>query len=214
MDLNGLRMGGKDVPEPAAKPASGEESRVPKLTVETIDNHVYFYAVVDTDRCLALVRTLRELDSKLRNESSSRSLPAGHPPTPIWLHIQSGGGGIHSGLSVADQLPLIQTPIFSVVEGYCASAATLISMSATRRFIMPRAFMLIHQVSSFAWGKYEEFKDEVHILDMIMDSLVDFYAAKSKLKRREIKERLKRDSWFSAEEAIAAGLADEILRGA
>lgn len=178
------------------------------LTVETIDNHVYFYSTVNADRCLALIQKIREVDTKLRTEQASRDMLH---PTPIWLHIQSGGGLLFAGLAMADQLSHIKSPIYSIVEGYCASAATLISMSATRRLIQPSAFFLIHQLSSGAWGKYDELRDEMHLLDMAMETMIKFYCNKSNLSKRQIKKLLKRDSWFSAQDALAAGFVDEIV---
>jgi ATP-dependent protease ClpP protease subunit len=181
------------------------------LTVETVNNHIYFYSGVDSDRALALMQKIRYLDNDLRNEFITRDLPDTHPMTPIWLHIQSGGGGLFAGLALADQLKHIKSPIYSIVEGHCASAATLISMACTKRYIQPSAFMLIHQLSTVAWGKYEEIKDEVHLLDMAMERLVNFYTANSRLNAEAVKTMLGRDSWFKAEECVEHGLVDEII---
>lgn len=193
------------VPEPTTQVAA-----VQKLTVETIDNHVYFYSAVDSDRCLALIRALRELDVRLRTEHMSRQLRISHPPTPIWLHINSGGGSLFDALGVADQIPLIATPIYSLVEGFCASAATLIAMSCNHRCMTPSAFMLIHQFSAMVWGTYEEFKDEMKLFDMAMKRLVDFYVGHSKVPEAEVKEILKHDSWFDAGGCVDRGFVDEI----
>jgi len=192
-------------------PVKADYTPSPKLTVESIDNHIYFYSYVDSDRCLALIRTIRELDTRLRNEHSSRMLPAGHPSTPIWLHIQSGGGELFTGLNIAGQIKKIETPIYSIVEGYCASAATIISMSCKKRFILSTSFMLIHQLSGLAWGTYEQIKDDVHLMDMAMSQLRGFYIDHSKMDRVKITELLKHDSWFKPKECIELGLADEIV---
>ncbi len=186
-------------------------SEVPKMTVESIDNHIYFYSYVDSDRCLAVMKTLRELDNTFRGEYLSRNLLKNHPQTPIWLHINSGGGSVFDALAVMDQIRRIETPIYSIVEGFSASAATLLSMSCTKRFIQPSAFMLIHQISSAMWGTYEEFKDEMNLLDMLMETITKFYMCNSKMKENKIKKLLQRDSWFDAKECIKLGLADEIL---
>ena len=130
---------------------------------------------------------------------------------PIWLHIQSGGGSLFTGLNIADQLKTIQTPIYSIVEGYCASAATLISMSCQRRYITPSAFMLIHQLSTWTHGTYEQLQDDMHVNDMLMGRLYEFYEAKTKLKVKDLKAFMRRDSWFNAQECVAKGLVDEIL---
>ena len=165
---------------------------------------------VNSDRCLALIREIRSLDRMLRLEHVSRDLPESFPKTPIWLHVHSGGGDVFSGLGAADQLAQIETPVYSIVEGYCASAATLIAMACDRRYVMPSAFMLIHQVQSIFWGTYEELKDDLHICDMLMEHLTDFYATRSKMGRAKIAELLKRDSWFSADECLERGMVDAV----
>jgi len=187
-----------------------ESSSIPKLTVETVNNHLYFYADVDTDRCLALIRSLHELDTSLRNERLTRNLPNDYPLTPIWLHIQSNGGSLFTGLAVSDQIAQFKTPIYSVVEGICASAATLISMSCAKRFMLPRSFLLIHQLSTVAWGKYEDIKDEVVLLDMAMSQLTKFYVDRSRLSKKKIVEMLTHDTWMSAEQCLVNGMIDEI----
>lgn len=197
--------------ESPAPPKADAVTPTPKLTVEVMNNHVYFYADVDGDRCLALMRAIRELDSQFRSEHITRALPDTHPPTPIWLHIYSPGGSLFAGLGVADQLKSIKTPVYSIVEGYCASAATLISMACTRRYIMPSGFVLIHQLSSFFWGTYEQFKDEKNLLDMAMERLRKFYVERSKISEEEITGLLKRDSWFNARQSLEMGFVDHIL---
>lgn len=181
-----------------------------KLTVEVFDNHVYFYADVDSDRCLAMIKNIRDIDARLRSERETRNLSQDFV-VPIWLHIQSDGGDLFAGLAAADQIGTIKTPVYSVVEGLSASAATLISLACQKRFIMPSGFMLIHQFTSLKWGTHEQFQDEMKLQKMLMDLLVSFYESKTKLKADKIKELLKRDSWFNSSQCVEAGLADDIF---
>jgi ATP-dependent protease ClpP protease subunit len=176
------------------------------LTVEAFDNHVYFYSDVDTDRCLALVKTLRELDNKFRQESSSRNMSG--TIVPIWLHINSGGGDMFSAFGVADQIRQIQTPIISIIEGLTASAATIISTACPKRLVQPSAYMLIHQFSAFFWGKHEEFKDEMQLQEMMMKRIIAFYVSRTKLDEVRLAEMLKHDTWMDAAKAIEYGFAD------
>lgn len=203
------KLGAEDVIWGCNEP-KGEEGNKNPLTVESVNNHIYFYSDVNSDRCLALMKEIRNKDEQFRNEYISRSLPKEFPMIPIWLHINSPGGGLFSAFAVADQIKKIKTPVYSIVEGYSASAATVISMSCAKRYIQPNAFMLIHQLSSFMWGKYEEMKDDMHLCDMAMDTLISFYKDNSNLDEKKIKELLKRDSWFSTEKCIEMGLADSI----
>ncbi len=191
----------------APMPGGDRDERV--STVEAADNHVYFYADVSSDRTLQLIRTLREKDAALRAEAISRGLDS---PTPIWLHINSYGGSLFTAFSIADQIALLKTPVYSIVEGICASAATLISLSCSKRYILPNSFMLIHQLSSFMWGTHEQFKDEMEVQNKLMTRLVNFYTARTHAKEEEIRAMLVRDYWMDAEEALKRGLVDDILR--
>lgn len=179
-------------------------------TVEVIDNHVYFYADVESENCLSLIRAIRKKDAELRAEHISRGLD-GEPKTPIWLHIHSYGGDLFTAFSIADQLRMIKSPIYSVVEGIAASAATLISISCTKRYILPSSFMLIHQLSGFVWGTHEQFKDEMALQNKMMERLVAFYAKHSKVDGDAIRNMLMRDYWMDATQCVEQGFADEIL---
>jgi ATP-dependent protease ClpP protease subunit len=188
----------------------GRADEVRRLTVETVDNHIYFYADVDSDRCLAVIREIRRVDADLRAEHLSRGLE-GTPLTPIWLHIYSYGGDLFAGFNMADQLASIKTPIYSVIEGICASAATLIAMPCTKRYILPNSFMLIHQLSSLVWGTHEQFKDEMGLQQKMMERLVEFYASRTKTPAEELRTMLTRDFWMDAETCVRLGFVDEIL---
>lgn len=180
-------------------------------TIETVHNHVYFYAEVNPPNVLKLIKHLRELDHSLRTEFVSRNLPE-HPPTPIWLHVCSIGGDLHASLSAADQINQISkaSPIYSIVEGWSASGATFISMACTKRFIQPNAFMLIHQLWDHHWGTYEQEKDNMRLLDLMMEKALRFYVERSNMDDETVRALLQRDSWFDAQECIERGLADEI----
>jgi ATP-dependent protease ClpP protease subunit len=162
------------------------------------------------DRCLDLLKQVRQIDRELRAEQISRDMEDA-AMTPIWLHIHSYGGDLFSGFSTSDQLRRIKSPIYSVVEGMCASAATLIALSATKRFILPNSFMLIHQLSALMSGTHEDFKDEMVLQEKLMNSLVKFYVEGSKMSDEELRDQLKRDYWMDAETAVEKGFVDAIL---
>jgi ATP-dependent protease ClpP protease subunit len=189
---------------------NAKSDRDSKDTIKTIENHIYFYADIDNDNCLTLICKLREKDSELRQEYYARGLE-GMAMTPIWLHIHSEGGSLFTALSVADQLTMIKSPVYSVVEGICASAATLISMSCQKRFILPSSFMLIHQLSSLMWGTHEQFKDELNLQNKLMERLIKFYVAKSDVSEEQIRAMLTRDYWLDAEECLRLKLVDQMM---
>ena len=176
--------------------------------VETKNNSVYFYSEVTRPKILLLNKNLHELGKNLVNQANllGTTLPA-----DIHLHINSFGGSVFAGLSATDYVKSSPGPIRTVVEGCAASAATLFSVVAHHRVIRKNSFMLIHQLSSGMWGKYEEMKDAMENNDLFMRIIKDIYEEHTKLPKRKINEILKRDLWFDAETCLEYGLVDEII---
>lgn len=185
-----------------------EEGQPQTDVVRTDDNHIYFYAEVDVQRTLDLICQLREVDRQLLTEGFGRE--ADRSPVPIWLHIQSPGGDAFAGFAVADQIASIRSPVYSVVDGYCASAATLVSLACQKRYIAPHALMMIHEVSGSLWGRYGQLKDNMLMFEMLMDKVITFYADRTKMRKKEIKKLLRRESWFDAARCVELGLVDSI----
>jgi len=132
-------------------------------------------------------------------------------PANLYLHIQSYGGSIFAGMAGMDEIIKSIVPVHTMVDGCCASAATLLSICGKKRLINRHAYMLIHQLSSFMWGKYEEFKDEMQNLDKIMGMIKKVYAEYTKIPMSKLEEILKHDLWFDANECKEYGLVDEII---
>ena len=195
-----------------AKPSSNREIMVtePKV-LEVVENRIYFYAEIDRETVLTLNRNLRDKhnDMLLRKQVEDCE-----HISPLFLHIQSFGGSIFAGLAAMDQVLQIRrkVPIFTVIDGCAASAATFVSVVGTRRYMNPNAFMLIHQLSSAMWGKYSEFQDEMTNLDRLMAKIREIYGEYTKFPTRKLDIILKHDLWISPEECIRYGLVDEILK--
>lgn len=173
--------------------------------------HLYFYGEVTTQKCLATIQQLRELDKKLQMERFNHSLDGSFPAAPIWLHINTQGGEAFAAFALQDAIAKLQTPVYSVVEGLCASAGTFISMGCTKRYMQPSAFFLIHQVSNLLGGGYEQLLAEVNMMGRVMDKIANFYAKHSRVELEAIKAMLQKESWFDAQECLDFGFVDEIL---
>ena len=130
---------------------------------------------------------------------------------PIKLYISSYGGSIFSAFSTVDTILTLRTPVHTYIDGSAASAATLISVVAEKRFIHKNSFMLIHQLSSVMWGKYEEMVDEMENLDMLMARIKEIYRDHCSIPKKELTEILKHDLWLDSAKCIKWGLADEMV---
>ena len=175
--------------------------------VVAMDNRLYFYSEVTRPDCLTLNKALQTTGNNLANFARNYGVDA----PPIRLHINSYGGSVFAGLSSVDYIKDSTVPVHSIVEGCAASAATLMSVVAERRFIKSNAYMLIHQLSAGMWGKFEEMKDEMENCEALMESIKKIYVAHAKIPKAKLDEILKRDLWLDAKTCLEYGLVDEII---
>lgn len=176
--------------------------------VDVVNNTIYFYSEVSRPKILELNKNINSLGTNLVNQTNLLKTKV---PGNIYLHINSFGGSVFAGLSAVDTIQASNVPVCTLVEGCAASAATLMSIVGTRRAIRKNSFMLIHQLSSGMWGKYEEQKDQMQNNDLIMEVIKGLYDKHTKIPKKKLREILKRDVWFDAETCLEYGLVDEIV---
>lgn len=173
------------------------------------DNNIYLYQDITPKAMMELGIAIKSLNNQiisLISELEMSSAPAIH------LHINSGGGCAFSGLAGASHILNSQIPVFTYVEGSVASAATILSSVGAQRHITEHSFMLIHQVSTGVWGTYENLNDEKESMDSLMEMLESIYLKHTKMKKKQLKQLLKRDLWMNPEKCLELGLVDEIIK--
>ena len=180
--------------------------RIPSF-VEVVQNRIYFYSAVNMERILKLNKNIREVGINLQREATIQK----REPANIYLHIHSYGGSVFAGLAGMDEIIKSVVPVHTIIDGCCASAATFLSISGKKRYINNHAYMLIHQIQSIMWGKYEEFKDEMENLDKIMKMIKDIYVEYTNIPMGKLEGILKHDLWFTADECKKYNLIDEII---
>ena len=121
-----------------------------------VENNLYFYGDITETNALELNAALYEMDKKL----SVTNLFLDVKPN-INLHINSYGGSLFAGLATVDVIRNLKSEVHSYIEGAAASAATLISVVCSKRYIGKYSKMLIHQLSASSYGKYTELEDDM-----------------------------------------------------
>jgi ATP-dependent protease ClpP protease subunit len=171
-------------------------------------NHVYFNDDITEDTAFHLNRELLSVKARLTMLAGAYGSLVG--TVPIYLHMTTNGGGIHAAFSVVDCIQSLGVPVYTVVDGFVASAGTLITISASRRLIMPNAYMLIHELRSGVWGKMTSIEEEFQNLKKVMDHINTFYQAHTQISKRSLDSLLKKDVIWNAEECMSKGIVDEI----
>ena len=193
--------------KPPAKKDAQPNGNKPEKHIAVHENKIYYYAGVNRESAAELNKKIGELESK--------SLTLGHnldidPPT-LKLLINSGGGSITAGISSMDTILRCKVPVHTYVDGFCASAATFLSVVGNYRFMSRNSYMLIHQLSTNFWGKYSEFEDEKQNLDLMMETIKRVYKEYTKVPMGKLDEILKHDLMWDAETCKSLGLIDEII---
>jgi ATP-dependent protease ClpP protease subunit len=176
-------------------------------------NHIYFKTDVTPESINKLCTMLRHKITEYNNIKHN-NLVENLTPKPLYLHISSYGGYLHEAFLVYDYIKNSPIPIYTIVEGYAASAATVMSIAGVKRYITPTSLMLIHQLSTGMSGKFNQLEEELTNSKQDMNKLYDIYVREchGKMTKKQIIEELKHDKWWNAEKCIKKGLCDEILR--
>jgi ATP-dependent protease ClpP protease subunit len=180
----------------------------PVTTVQNTNNNIYFYGAVSESSTLQLKTKLEELDTHLQTIAIHYKIEA----PPIHLHIQSYGGSLLHTFYIMDVIKLLKTPVYTYIDGFAASAATLMSVCGKRRFMTESSVMLVHQLSSGASGKFEEIKNEYSNLVEFMEIIKKTYLNYGNISSENLNELLKQDLWLNSAKSLEYGFIDEIIR--
>lgn len=128
----------------------------------------------------------------------------------IDLHLNSPGGSVFDGVAIHNALLRHQATVTTYIDGLAASIASIIALAGERVVMADNALFMIHNPWGVAYGDSEELRKYADTLDKIRDTLVNTYAAKTGMGRDEIVAALNAETWYTAQEAQAAGFVDEV----
>lgn len=204
--------------EPPAPIMEEEEEEAPTLpflfpkaastSVYSQFNHVYFNDDVTYDTMFALNKELRNVETKIKTAAIALNME----PQPIYLHITTHGGGIHAAFSAVDCIEQLSVPVYTIADGFVASAGTLLTLAGQKRYITSNAYMLIHELRSGVWGKMTSIDEEYLNLKKVMDHITAFYTKRTHISKKALEKILTKDIIWNAEECIEKGLVEEIYQ--
>jgi len=168
-------------------------------------NHIYFNNDITMESAFELNKELRNVEIKVKTISISLNIKT----EPIYLHLTTDGGLIYAALSVIDCIESLSVPVYTIIDGYVASAGTLISLAGEKRFMCKNAYMLIHELRGGLWGKMTEIDDEYSNLKKLMNHITKIYIKKTNITKKELEGILKKDINWNLKECIQNGLIDE-----
>lgn len=136
------------------------------------------------------------------------------PGCDIEIVFMSPGGEVIPGLALFDSIQQFRRrnhQVTTVALGYAASMAGILLQSGDVRIMSKESWLLIHEVQFGAFGSMGEVEDRTKWVERIQERILDIFAARSKLSKKQLRNRWKRrDWWVDSDEALKLGLIDEI----
>jgi ATP-dependent Clp protease, protease subunit len=132
----------------------------------------------------------------------------------IKLYINSPGGSVTAGMAIYDTMQYVKSKVSTICVGTASSmAAVLLSAGAKgKRFILPNAETMLHQVMGGAEGQATDIKIRAEHILRIKDRLNQILVNHTGQTLKKIEADTDRDYYLTAEEAIKYGLADKIIK--
>lgn len=175
-----------------------------KLPVIAPERWVEVSGEITQESAQKIIKSLLELDAKT-------------DPSPIGIRISSPGGSLFAVLAVVDVMKTLKHEVITVGFGQIVSGGALILSSGTKRYLSKHSMVMLHQPSLAIrdWEpSFSEFREFGQTLIKIENQMYSVLAENTGKTVVEIRQEFRKEKWFTAEEAIANNLADEILESA
>lgn len=128
----------------------------------------------------------------------------------IEVHVNSPGGDVFDGIAILNLLRAHPAPVDVVVDGLAASAASFIAMAGDTVTMMPNSQFMIHDASGLCIGNQQDMAEMAQLLDLMSDNIASIYAGRTGTDAKQWRDAMRAETWYSADEAVQAGLADRV----
>jgi len=171
-------------------------------------------------------RLLREriiwLGDEVRDDNSNvicaqmMLLAAEDPDKDIYLYINSPGGSITAGMAIYDTMQYIKPDVATFAMGMAASMGQFLLSSGApgKRFATPHARVMMHQPSGGIAGTATDIRINAELIMHMKKVLSSLTASQTGKTLEQITKDADRDRWFTADEALAYGFIDKVIKHA
>lgn len=130
--------------------------------------------------------------------------------TEIRVRINSPGGEAWEGMAILNMLRAHPAKVVAIVDGLAASAASFIAAGCEETVMSPGTQMMIHDASGFAYGPASVMRKAATFLDSVSNSIASLYTEAAGGTEAEWRALMVEETWYTAQEAVDAGLADKV----
>lgn len=130
---------------------------------------------------------------------------------PIRLYIMSYGGDLDYMWTLVDAMMLSVTPIHTINMGVAASAAALIFLAGSTRYMTPNAKVLIHEGSAQVAGDANKVMDATQAYAKELQRMKDFILMRTEIPKKLLNKKRDNDWTITAQECLDMKVCDRII---
>ncbi|MCH8535790.1 MAG: ATP-dependent Clp protease proteolytic subunit [Flavobacteriaceae bacterium] len=132
----------------------------------------------------------------------------------IQIYINSPGGSVYAGLGIYDTMQFIKPDVATINTGMAASMGAVLLCAGTdgKRTGLPHSRVMIHQPMGGAQGQADDIEITAKQIMILKKELYEIIAKHSKKEYDTVYNDGDRDFWMNADEALAYGMIDEVLK--
>lgn len=130
---------------------------------------------------------------------------------PIYLEINSPGGGVAEGMSIINAILRIDAPVITIISGQACSMAALISIVGDRRLMFANSYWMQHSTSDIVGDYIQYIKDRTKFLVEFEGRTEKMLKEKTKLSKMDIHKIRNGELWLNAEQSLNKGIVDRII---
>ena len=129
----------------------------------------------------------------------------------VTVNINSPGGDFFEGIAIFNLLREHPHHVTVKIMGLAASAASVIAMAGDKVQISEIGFLMVHNAWALAVGNRHDMRDAADTLEPFDDAMAGLYSTRAGIEKAEAAAWMDKETWFNGSQAIAAGLADDLL---
>jgi ATP-dependent Clp protease protease subunit len=141
-------------------------------------------------------------------------LEADDPDKDISLYVNTPGGSAYAALAIYDAMQFVRCDVQTICCGIAMSGGSLILAggAAGKRFSLPNGRILIHQPHGSFQGQSTDLEIHAREALALRERFEEIYALHTGQEQARIRADIERDRFFTADDAVAYGLADRVIR--
>jgi len=144
-------------------------------------------------------------------ESFRRAMQGYESVTTITVYLSTTGGYFEDGIPIFNMIKQHPAEVTVLVMGFALSMGSVIMLAGDKVKAAQNSMIMIHRAQGWASGDAEEFRKQADIAEVHERAIIPLYMSRLNISADAVLELLKAETWYTADDALTAGLIDEII---